>query len=300
MIRLDGKTFRIGRIQGIEVSAHWSLLFMLALLILRDVLTLPWVFMALSLATSALFFGSILVHELAHSMVARQRGYRTLGIVLHAFGGQATIGGAMTPRDSRAVALAGPISNGLLWLMFNGLANVIPSLHARWVFEGAATLNLFLGLFNLIPAPPLDGGQVLLESLRMRMGSPAAERRAFTIGMWIAAPLMVLGLMINQVMLALIFLISFQTCQAGAAAVGGTVGWRDMFSGGRPGHSSHRSGGVVIDWNKYQPVQKSWWERLKSWAKSVGGGPRNTPPRTPILRVVNSDVDDDRPTGPLN
>jgi Zn-dependent protease/predicted transcriptional regulator len=112
--------------------------------------------------TSVLFFASLLFHELAHSVVAQHYQIRVLSITLFIFGGVASI-----ERDpSRAmqefnIAIAGPLSSGLLAFLFVGLAAIFPANEtvkssAIWL----GSMNGWLALFNLLPGFPLDGGRI--------------------------------------------------------------------------------------------------------------------------------------------
>jgi Zn-dependent protease/predicted transcriptional regulator len=112
--------------------------------------------------TSVLFFASLLFHELAHSVVAQHYQIRVLSITLFIFGGVASI-----ERDpSKAIqefniAIAGPLSSGLLAVLFVGLAAIFPANEtvkssAIWL----GSMNGWLALFNLLPGFPLDGGRI--------------------------------------------------------------------------------------------------------------------------------------------
>jgi Zn-dependent protease/CBS domain-containing protein len=122
-----------------------------------------WALWFLGALTALLFFGSVLVHELAHAWVALRNGIPVREITLHIFGGVAYL--EREPRTAGAefrIAIAGPLSSlalaglfGLLFLADRGIsALAAPSL---WL----ARINLMLALFNLIPGFPLDGGRVL-------------------------------------------------------------------------------------------------------------------------------------------
>jgi Zn-dependent protease len=115
------------------------------------------------LATALLLFLSVLLHELGHSLVARSQGIRVNSITLFLFGGVASIDEeSKTPGQAFQVAIAGPLVSfalGVLMILGGG------SLEARTPLAEMLTnlgqINLILGLFNLIPGLPLDGGQVL-------------------------------------------------------------------------------------------------------------------------------------------
>jgi len=136
-----------GAIQQQEIYASWGPL-------------LPWL---VGLAMALLLFGSVLLHELGHSIVARSQGIQVNSITLFLFGGVAAIAHeSKTPGKAFQVAIAGPmVSFGLFGLMFL-LIGVLPSQSPVQVLAtDLARINLILGMFNLIPGLPLDGGQIL-------------------------------------------------------------------------------------------------------------------------------------------
>jgi Zn-dependent protease len=110
-----------------------------------------------------LLFGSVLVHELAHGLVARRRGQQPQAFVLTLWGGHTTFDGPEpTPGTAALVAVVGPVANLLLALGFLGLATALPARSlAEWLMYSGAISNGFVGAFNLIPGLPLDGGRIL-------------------------------------------------------------------------------------------------------------------------------------------
>jgi Zn-dependent protease len=119
--------------------------------------------------TSVLFVLSILAHELAHAVMFRLRGITVLGVTLHMFGG-VTEGGSepKRPWDEFIVAIAGPVTTGLIGAAFllarNSLQSADPE-PLRLMFTYLGRLNVAIGLFNLLPGFPLDGGRVLLAAV---------------------------------------------------------------------------------------------------------------------------------------
>ncbi len=115
------------------------------------------------LVMALLLFGSVILHELGHSLVARSQGIKVNSITLFIFGGVASIDReSKTPSEAFQVAIAGPAVSltlfGLFYLVTQALPT--PSLAQVLVLD-LARINLVLALFNLIPGLPLDGGQVL-------------------------------------------------------------------------------------------------------------------------------------------
>lgn len=168
----DLGAIRLGRIFGIEIGFDfsWLLIFALVTLALGQHFqsvgqdwsaALRW---SLAIATSLLFFISVLVHELAHSLVSKAQGIPVPRITLFFFGGAAQI--AQEPRRARDefwMALAGPLTSlglaaalGLVWFLTRSAIPAVSEM-AGWL----AGINAVLAIFNLLPAFPLDGGRVL-------------------------------------------------------------------------------------------------------------------------------------------
>jgi Zn-dependent protease/CBS domain-containing protein len=115
------------------------------------------------LVMGLLLFGSVLLHELGHSLVAQSQGIKVNSITLFLFGGIAAIEEeSKTPGEALQVAIAGPSVSIALFVLLTGLSLVLPasSLASEMVAD-LARINLVVALFNLIPGLPLDGGQVL-------------------------------------------------------------------------------------------------------------------------------------------
>src|SRR5262245_65311670 len=110
------------------------------------------------------FFGSVLFHEMAYSLMAIRSGKPVRSITLFIFGGVSEIGKeADRPGEEIRIALIGPLSSyflaavfGAVWLLSRGRAPVVGEV-SQWL----STINLILGTFNLLPGIPLDGGRVL-------------------------------------------------------------------------------------------------------------------------------------------
>lgn len=196
---------------GIEVGLDftWILIFFLITLSLAQQLDAQhgdWtgpVRWATAVATSLLFFASILLHELGHSLVSRAFGLRVLSITLFLFGGVADLSGEpKRPRDACLIAAAGPAVSLLLGLMFLVLCLLLPATalpgevavaSCRWL----GTINLALAVFNLFPGFPLDGGHVLRAAVWAWTGSlERATQVAAVLGKVFAAGLIALGILI--------------------------------------------------------------------------------------------------------
>jgi Zn-dependent protease len=171
--------FRLGRILGIELRVHpsWFVIVLLILWMLAGV-ALPADFpavtgtvrLAMAVAITALFFLSLLAHELAHSVVATTRGIPVHRITFFLFGGMAqTSADSRSPKEEFLIAAAGPAMSFFLAALFLGLwwMGVVWGWGALVTGTAGyvAALNLILGIFNLLPGFPMDGGRILRAAL---------------------------------------------------------------------------------------------------------------------------------------
>jgi len=136
-----------------------------------------------ALVVGLLLLLSVLVHELAHGLTARARGLQVREYALTLIGGHTAFHGRITPLTEGLVAVVGPIANLLLAGAFTLLARSVDPLGlAALVLYAAAYSNAFVGLFNLVPGLPLDGGMVL-ESVVW--GVTGDRRRGSLVAGWI-------------------------------------------------------------------------------------------------------------------
>jgi Zn-dependent protease/predicted transcriptional regulator len=148
-------------------------------------------------------FGSILLHEIAHAIVARLHGVHRARIKLFVFGGVARDDNIVpAPQADIQIALAGPmVSLGLALVLWFGarVGDLAWSFeHVGVVLYVLSVFNLILGLGNLIPAYPLDGGHILRAVLMMRSGDAAcATRQTMLLSVAFAVGLIVLGLLVG-------------------------------------------------------------------------------------------------------
>ena len=154
-------------------------------------------YFGIGLLTSLLFFGSVLIHELAHSVVALARGIPVKGITLFIFGGVAQIGREPDrPLTEFLVAIAGPIGSLLLAAGFGalGLAGQVLDVTAlAGLGLYLATINLSLALFNLLPGFPLDGGRVFRSAIWAWTGNMNRATRWAARSGRVIAMLMIIG-----------------------------------------------------------------------------------------------------------
>lgn len=228
----DVPSFRIGRIFGIpfEINLSWVIVFGLVSLMLATsyypavpgAQSAPvWLLFLLGVVTALLFFASILAHELAHALVTRLEGGKVEKITLFIFGGVAQIEEEpKSPGRELLMASAGPGVS----LLLAGLA------YLGWVFsvgtspwwltsplEYLAGINFFVGVFNLLPGFPLDGGRVLHSVLWAATGDNARATR------WAARSGQVIGW--GMVAVALVGVLAGATSLIWLGLVGWFIAW---------------------------------------------------------------------------
>jgi Zn-dependent protease/predicted transcriptional regulator len=188
-----GTAWRVGRIAGVEVrvDSSWAVI---ALLITYSMyLRASILYGSLSTAgavgiailAAVLFFGSVLVHELAHALVSQARGIRVQDITLFLFGGatRARVE-SRGPGDEFLIAVVGPLTSGLLAALFGivaGLGRDVLSTPLAGTFGYLAWTNLLLAGFNLVPGFPLDGGRLLRSALWRATGSLSRATRVASL-----------------------------------------------------------------------------------------------------------------------
>jgi Zn-dependent protease/predicted transcriptional regulator len=190
-----GGAFSLGRIFGIQFRIHYSW-FIIFVLITGSLswqyfpYTYPeWsapTYWLTGIATSLLFFASVVAHELAHSLVARANDIPVKSITLFLFGGVAHMAREASRHGAELrMALAGPVASLVIGGLFFGLHLLLQSVNepvAALTFW-LARINVVLALFNLIPGFPLDGGRVFRSLLWRFSGNyQRATRIAFEVG----------------------------------------------------------------------------------------------------------------------
>jgi Zn-dependent protease/CBS domain-containing protein len=202
---------RIGRIFGIDIRIHWSWLaiFFLLLYWLAEGFydevddyshwtdAERWVASGI---TTMLFFVSILLHELSHSLVARRLGLPVHSITLFIFGGVSSLKEEPASAGQEfKMAIVGPLTSFALGIIAIAIAAVFWAYDALDTMPGAVAaylgfINVAVGVFNMLPGYPLDGGRVLRAALWARTKSILrATRWASGVGTVIAFGLMALG-----------------------------------------------------------------------------------------------------------
>ncbi|MFE9168752.1 site-2 protease family protein [Streptomyces kebangsaanensis] len=240
-------TFVLGRIAGVRIGVHWSVLFIFAIIAFGLAQgRLPqahpgrsWaVYWAAGLCTAVVFFASLLAHELAHAVVARRNGVEVDDIVLWLLGGAARLRSeASSPGAELRIAGVGPLVSLLLgglfalvaWLLGTASVSGVVVEMVAWL----AGINVLLALFNALPAAPLDGGRLLRAFLWWRTGDRLrATAGATAAGRVLGWLLVVLGLIVfmrsgafGGLWLALIgwFLIAAATAEGRQAQLRGVL-----------------------------------------------------------------------------
>ena len=197
----------MGRIAGFPVKVHWSVLVILWLFTWSLASTLPGtvkgyspvVYWLAGTCGALVLLTSLVAHELAHAVVARRTGVSVGSVTLWLFGGVTTLGEAKTPKAAFRIAFAGPATSLVLSAAFAGLAMGLDSVRAATIVVSVAwwlaAVNLLLGLFNLLPGAPLDGGRLVRAYLWRRHGdSVRASVGAAHAGRVVAIILITLGL----------------------------------------------------------------------------------------------------------
>ncbi len=196
----------LGSIFGIRIGLHLSW-FLIALLIVLSLYTdlrgahphwEPALILALAVTTALLFFASLLLHELSHSLVAQAHGLPVREITLFALGGVSQIEKeAATARTEFRVAVVGPLTSAFIGLTCLGAFHLAgaPPQSAVWsMVSWLGYINLMLAGFNLIPGYPLDGGRILRAILWWKTGDlDRATRLSARTGQAVASAFITLG-----------------------------------------------------------------------------------------------------------
>jgi CBS domain-containing protein len=186
---------------------------------------MPWV---LGVIIALGLFAGVLMHELAHSLVALRKGIAINNITLMIFGGIAQMEeGTPDPKVELPMALVGPFASLILGFICCGLVYAAPSVTADpgiqgvwiFVFGYLGMLNIILCAFNLIPAFPMDGGRVLRAWLGTRMPLHRATKIAADIGKGFAIIFGIIGLFTLSPFLILIALFIYIGANTESTAV---------------------------------------------------------------------------------
>lgn len=213
----------IATIFGTKVRVHLTFVILLAWVAAGEALTRGAGAAAIGTLFVLLLFACVVAHEFGHVLVARHYDSSTRDILLLPIGGISRMERMPErPMQELAVAVAGPavsIAIGTALTLLVGLPTVqsieSPALDA--LLPRLAVTNLFLALFNLLPAFPMDGGRALRAILAMRIGASGATRIAARFGHGIAASLFLFGLLAANPFLLLIAVFVYFGASAEAA-----------------------------------------------------------------------------------
>lgn len=222
------------RVFGVPVRLHFTFLLLLVFLVFIGIGGKQ------SGAATALYvlalFGSVLLHEIGHTLVARHYGIKTLEIVMFPIGGVSRPERLPKGRQELFISLAGPLVNALIaavlftWVWVQGSYVSIDLLKEPTnanLAERIAIGNLLLFLFNLLPAYPMDGGRILRAALALRKPEDEATQIAATAGRRLAMMIILFGLLWGNFMLVFVGVFVY----LGAWQEGTTAKGRSLTSG---------------------------------------------------------------------
>src|SRR5258706_3437166 len=201
-----------GRLFGIEIRIHLTFFFLLLFVWSAESTTQDVTTALRALGLVGVIFASVILHELGHALVARRAGVPAKGIILLPIGGVTILDESQASPESEdtwkrdiRIAVAGPLVNlaiaGVSALFLLGAVpgfplTTKPLVDINNLLRSVVWLNLYLGLFNLLPAYPVDGGRVLRAYFSRRMDPIRATQRAVRIGHAFAMLFMMLGILL--------------------------------------------------------------------------------------------------------
>jgi Zn-dependent protease/CBS domain-containing protein len=203
----------IGKLFGVEIRVHLTFVFLLAFVWMAESSMKSNSTAGRVVGLVGIIFGAVVVHELGHALVAVREGMHAKAIILLPIGGitlledspgAASTGQATWKRDI-SIALAGPLVNIALALAVGMVVLAKfpdahlwtkPLVHSNHLLRSLVWTNLYLGIFNLLPAYPMDGGHVLRALFSRKMDRVSATRRAVSIAHALAMLIIVLGMLL--------------------------------------------------------------------------------------------------------
>ena len=202
-------SLKLFSVKGIDLRIHFSLIFLLFYVVFVASTQVPksmpgsplaWgLFLALGL------FASVFIHELGHALTARAQGLEVRGITLMMLGGVSEFGEVSEePYAEFKLAVIGPLVSILMGALFIWIHTRVASQELSFYTLWLGRANLVLGIFNLFPAFPLDGGRALRSVLAARMGMISGTTKAVAISNGLSWFLGILGLLYFNIILMLI------------------------------------------------------------------------------------------------
>ena len=208
----------LGKISGIKISVHWTFLILIFWIVFtnmrsgRNVEEIIW-----SVVFVLAIFACVIMHELGHALTALRFNIKTRGISILPIGGVAQLESIPEkPKEELLVALAGPAVNILIAAILYPFIKVtnelgeldnFTSIGPANFFVALMTINLWLALFNLIPAFPMDGGRVLRALLGFKLSHAKATAIAASIGQVLAMVFVFFGFFYNPFLIFIGFFI---------------------------------------------------------------------------------------------
>jgi Zn-dependent protease len=233
-----GRAIHIGTISGISIKVHPTFGLVLLWVVYQwgFAADAGWRGIAFGSCVLAAVFGCVLAHEMAHALAARRYRLEVHDITLLPIGGVARVEyAALRPRAEVVIAIAGPLMNVAVALLFTPLVIIVATLHhlsdpieialyADRLSLGGFILyvwitNLLLAVFNMIPAFPMDGGRVLRALLSIVSDRLVATRIAAALGQLMAVAFALVGLLFGDYLLPLVSLFILIAAQTEARFV---------------------------------------------------------------------------------
>jgi Zn-dependent protease/predicted transcriptional regulator len=198
----------LGRIAGISVFVHWTFLILIGWIVYinlrmgHDTIDILWsVFFILTL------FACVTFHELGHALAARRYNIKTKNITLLPIGGLAQLESIPEkPKEELVVALAGPLVNIVIAFVLYPFVALGPEITEEFdltklshhnFLASLMIVNIWLAVFNMIPAFPMDGGRVLRALLAFKFDRAVATRMAASVGQLLAIGFVLIGFFYN-------------------------------------------------------------------------------------------------------
>lgn len=201
---------RLFKAFDIQVYTHWSIIIFLIPILITST-GLDQIFFGLAIIT--MLFASVIVHEYFHALAARFYGFKTEAIVISLIGGIAfvNLNRKLTLKESLVIIGAGPFSNMLIVLIsFILLVSVVSFPLIAHSLAYITIINIYMGLFNLLPAYPMDGGRLLYAALGSIMSDVKARGAVRFVSNICSFCLMLFGIFsvnINAIIIAIFLFI---------------------------------------------------------------------------------------------
>jgi Zn-dependent protease/predicted transcriptional regulator len=208
----------LGKVSGIKISVHWTFLILIAWIVISNMRSgsgaaeTAW-----SVGFILAIFGCVILHELGHAMAAKRYKINTLDITILPIGGIAQLEAMPEkPKEELVVALAGPAVNVIIFAILFPFVrqtsdidelDTLKTINAENFLPALMGINLWLALFNLIPAFPMDGGRVLRALLGFKLNHSKATRIAASVGQVLAMAFVFLGFFYNPFLIFIGFFI---------------------------------------------------------------------------------------------